>query len=139
MRERVQAGFTLVEVMIATAIAAIGIVSLLELFSGSTRLVGVSAEQTEALIVARSIMDAALWQADVDESDQSSGSYGNYRWEIEVYELEPQLGQVEGEEQEPETLSEDFELKEIRVRVSWPTPSGDRSIQLETARVMESF
>ena len=137
---RAAAGFTLLEVMIATAISAVGIVSLLELFSGSTRLVGASAEQTEAVIVARSIMDAALWQSDLDASDAANGAYGKYRFSIEIFDLEPQLGGVAEPGQELENISDDYELKEILVTVVWQTPGGvERSIELNSARLMEQF
>jgi hypothetical protein len=126
--------------MIATAISAVGIVSLLELFSGSTRLVGASAEQTEAVIVARSIMDAALWQSDLDARDQADGAYGKYRFQIEIFDLEPQFAGATEPGQELEGLSEDYELKEILVTVSWQTPGGvERSIELNSARLMEQF
>ncbi len=134
------AGFTLLEVMIATAISAIGIVSLLELFSGSTRLVGASAEQTEAVIVARSIMDAALWQSDLDASDEASGESGKYRWRIEIYDYQPQLGGTVDQEMELENESEDYELKEILVSVDWETPGGvARGLRLNSVRLMEQF
>jgi prepilin-type N-terminal cleavage/methylation domain-containing protein len=134
------AGFTLLEVMIATSIASVGIVSLLELFSGSSRLVGASAEQTEAVVVARSIMDAALWQSDLDAGDESDGSFGKYRWRIEIFDMDPQLGGAEEERGELKESSEDYELKEILVSVFWETPGGvERSLVLNSARIMEQF
>jgi prepilin-type N-terminal cleavage/methylation domain-containing protein len=137
---RAIAGFTLLEVMIATAISAVGIVSLLELFSGSTRLVGASAEQTEAVIVARSIMDAALWQSDLDASDEANGHSGKYRWRIEIFDYDAQLGVTAESEMGLEKESEDYELKEILVSVAWQTPGGrERSIELNSVRLMEQF
>jgi len=139
-RSKAAAGFTLLEVIIATSIAAIGIVSLLELFSGSTRLVGASAEQTEALIIARSIMDAALWQSDLDAGDEDRGSFGRYSYSIQIFDMEPQIGGAEEQEQEIENESDDYELKEIVVNVSWLTPGGvERGISLNSARIMEQF
>ena len=133
-------GFTLLEVVIATSIAAIGIVSLLQLFSGSARLVGASAEQTEAVVVARSIMDAALWQTDLDATDESAGAFGNYRWRIEILDYEPQLGGIAEAEQELENVSDDYQLKEIVVSVYWETPGGvERSVVMNSARLMEQY
>ena len=136
---RRSAGFTLLEVMIATAISAIGIVALLELFSGTTRLVGAATSQTDAIVVARSVMDALVWQADLDNADVTSGVYGRYRWRAELFDYEPQIGGTEDEEQQPEEVQEDYELKEIVVTVSWDTAAGEKSIVLDTARIMEHF
>ena len=72
-------GFTLLEVMLAVSIAAIGIVSLLELFGGSMRLARVSSDQTRAVVLASSLMDQALWRAELPERD-FSGEDGAYRW-----------------------------------------------------------
>ena len=72
------------------AISAVGIVALLELFSGSVRLAGASARQTEALAVARSVLDRHLWKADLEDTDDS-GQWGEYRWHVEVRPMEPQL------------------------------------------------
>jgi prepilin-type N-terminal cleavage/methylation domain-containing protein len=134
-------GFTLFEVMIATAVASISIVALLELFSGTARLVGIAGAQTDAMVVARSVMDATLWQPDLDQADQLSGEHGSYRWRIEIFDFESQLGLIEGErrEQELEPLQEDYELKEIVVTVTWDSAAGEQSVVLESARVMEAF
>jgi type II secretion system protein I len=134
---RTQRGFTLLEVLIATSIAAVGIVAVLELFAGSTRLAGNSSEQTLAISVARSVMDQALWQGDLD-SQSLSGEFDKYRWSLTVEPVEPQLGS--GEEEERPNESQDYELKRIVVTVDWPSLGGrEKSLTLESARIMEAF
>jgi len=134
---RVSPGFTLLEVMIAVAISAVGIVGLLELFSGSARLAGVSARQTEALVIARSLMDQRLWRADLEDADET-GTWDEYRWRVEVRPIDPQLGL--GEDQETvENESDEYELKEVYVAVSWQVPGGERSLDLVSARITELF
>jgi hypothetical protein len=128
------------EVLIATSVAAIGIVAVLELFSGSTRLAGASSDQTFALAVGRSVMDQALWRVDLDEGTEQ-GEVEDYHWTREVLPLEPALGRTdddglgkEGQE------SEDFELKAILVVVAWTNAGGiDKEIRLSSARIMEKF
>ena len=89
-------GFTLLEVMLAVAISAIGIVSLLELFGGSMRLARISTEQTRAVVLASSLMDQALWRAELPERD-FSGEEGDYRWTISIKAVDPQLASTEDE------------------------------------------
>lgn len=132
-----QRGFTLLEVLVASSIAAIGIVTVLELFAGSSRLAGASTRQSEALITARSVMDQALWQADLDDG-LTQDTWGDYAWTLEVRPIEPQLGSTEENPRENE--SDDYELKEIVVTVRWNVARGvEKSVTLSSARIMEQF
>jgi type II secretory pathway pseudopilin PulG len=128
------------EVLIATSVAAIGIVAALELFSGSTRLAGASSEQTQALVIARSVMDQILWQIDIEDGTET-GEVDDYRWSREVVTLEPSLGRSDSDELgERDEESEDFELKGVSVIVSWTNAGGvDKEVRLSSARIMEKF
>ncbi len=132
-----RAGFTLMEVMVALSVMAVGLVAALELFSGSLRLAGGSASQTEAVVLARSLMDEVLWRADLDDGE-SRGREGTYRWQVSINPIDPQFGATE-EEPVVEILSDEFELKEIVVTVAWTGLSGRKSITLQSARLMEAF
>jgi prepilin-type N-terminal cleavage/methylation domain-containing protein len=134
-------GFTLVEVLVATSVAAIGIVTVLELFSGSTRLAGATVDQTQALAIARSVMDQALWHVDLDEGTER-GDVEEYHWTREVLPLEASLGRSDDDDGlgKKDEESDDFELKEILVVVSWKNAGGiDKEIRLSSARLMEKF
>ena len=137
---RSESGFTLMEVLIATSVAAIGIVAALELFSGSTRLAGAAADQTEALAIARSVMDQVLWQVDIDDGSDS-GKVEDYHWMRDVVTIEPSLGRGDTDELgEKERESDDFEIKGVSVVVSWTNAGGiDKEVRLSSARIMEKF
>ena len=129
-------GFTLLEVMIAVAISAIGIVSLLELFGGSMRLARLSSEQTQAMAIASSVMDKALWRAELPERDFED-AIGDYRWSMVIEAVDPQFGSSEDEPLED--ISDDYELYEITVHVAWGESDPPKSITLKSLRVMERF
>ena len=129
-------GFTLLEVMLAVAIAAIGIVSLLELFGGSMRLARVSADQTRAVVLASSLMDQALWRAELPERD-FSGEDGDYRWTISIKAVDPELASTEDEPLQD--ISDDYELYEVLVQVQWGNTDPPKTISLKSERVMEKF
>jgi len=133
-------GFTLMEVLIATSVAAIGIVAALEVFSGSTRLAGASTDQTQALVIGRSVMDQVLWRIDIEDGTES-GELDEYRWTREVVTLEPSLGRSDTDDLgEKDAESEDFELKGVSVVVSWTNAGGvDKELRLSSARIMEKF
>ena len=137
-----QRGFTLIEVLVATSVAAIGIVAVLELFSGSTRLAGAAVDQTQALAIGRSVMDQALWRVDLDEGTER-GDVEEYHWTREVLPLEPSLGRSDKDDShlgKKDEESDDFELKEILVVVTWKNAGGiEKEIRLSSARLMEKF
>src|SRR2546425_10527100 len=61
-------GFTLLEVMVALAVLAIGIVTALELFAGSLRLGTQASHHTPAAIYAQNVMDRLLDQSTLDDA-----------------------------------------------------------------------
>jgi len=128
------------EVLLATAVTAIGIVAALELFSGSTRLAGASTDQTQALVIGRSVMDQVLWRIDIDDGTES-GDVDEFHWTREVVTLDPSLGRSDTDDLgERDEESEDFELKGVSVIVSWTNAGGiEKEIRLSSARIMEKF
>lgn len=129
-------GFTLLEVMIAVAVAALAIVALLELFAGSARLARLSATQTEAVALASSIMDAAMWRAELSEQE-TGDRVGDYEWLLTIRPIESQLALPA--EEDFEDPFEDYELVEVAVTVSWSAYGATKTVRLESARVMERF
>ena len=131
-------GFTLLEVMLAVSVAAIAIVALLELYSGSLHLAGASTRQTEALIIARSLMDQQLWRVDLEDVTLS-GTEGDFHWQVEVYPMPQQLVLEDDRDKDSDELNSDYELKEISVLVSWGEADTTRDVRLRSARLTELF
>ena len=126
----------MLEVMIAVSIAAIGIVSLLELFGGSMHLARASAEQTRAIVLASSLIDQALWRAELPEREYE-GDEGNYHWTISIKAVDPLLGATDDEPLED--ISDDYELFEVAVQVQWGEGETPKTIAVRSLRVMEKF
>jgi len=128
-----QRGFTLLEVMIATAIMAVGIVGALELFSGSLRLAGDASRQSQATVLARALIDEELWR-DVLENNQRSGTEGEYSWTVVTQPVERELI---GRDEDPDLhdVANEMGLWLIEAEVSWEGPSGRKALVLETARI----
>lgn len=130
-------GFTLIEVLVAMAVLSVAVVAALELFAGSLRLAGSSVAQTEALVLARSLMDEAMWKADLDDGE-ARNSVGRYDWSLYVGPVLPTLGATEDAEAVG-TASGEYELKEIVVTVRWSGAGGEKAVVLESARIMEKY
>ncbi|HBA39332.1 MAG TPA: hypothetical protein DCZ05_06210, partial [Deltaproteobacteria bacterium] len=89
---KTQNGFTLLEVVVAMSIVALGVVTLFEIFSLGLRLGARSFERTEATAYGREAIDEFLIRRGASEGGES-GSFGErYHWRIQVKTL-PEDGQ----------------------------------------------
>ena len=145
-RNKNSAGFTLLEVMVAVAILAVGLVSLFQLFSGSLRSAKVSADYTKAVLGAQKKMDeilGCLYVEDFEKMDQA-GDFGSeegdhllegYRWEFtgEDYSI-PELEEEWSEENHLE--EKNFMLKKIIIRVMWQSGMNNKKLELVTLKMM---
>ncbi len=132
-------GFTLIEVMVAMSILGVALVAALELFAGSLRLAGNSVSQTKALVLGRSLMDHFLWQSVLpNDGNYADTTRDGCHWSAYIGSVEPALGAGE-EDPSIGAGSTEYELKQIVVTVSWSNVAGEKSVVLETARIMEKF
>jgi general secretion pathway protein I len=122
-------GFTLLEVVVALAIAALALVGLFQAGSGGLFAVDTAARVQEAVQRAQSHLaavgrDAALVQGDFTDDDG-----GGYRWRLRVRPVatRPVLT-VSTNANATETLFD------VEVAISWPGHRGDRSVVLKTLR-----
>ncbi|HYZ31471.1 MAG TPA: prepilin-type N-terminal cleavage/methylation domain-containing protein [Crenalkalicoccus sp.] len=124
------AGFTLIEALVAFAIAAMGLVAL---FQGS--LVGLRASQVagryeEALTRARSRL-AALETAPLTAGDRRGDDGGGYRWRVRIVPTatsEPLRQPMAGP-------SPRVTLYAVSVAVGWQEGGQVREVRLETQRL----
>jgi len=122
-------GFTLLEVVVALAIAAVALVGLFHAGSGGLLGVDTAARAQEAVQRAQSHLaavgrDAALVQGDFTDDDG-----GGYRWRLRVRPVATrQVLAAGGNANATETLFD------VEVAISWPGRSGDRSVVLKTLR-----
>lgn len=103
---RTRSGFTLLEVLVALAILAAGLLGLLELLSGSLRLSGGARDVTAASVYASQRLEEALLAPKPAEGLES-GLFGEkFRWTTETSFL-------------PKPENDSFQAARIRVTVSW--------------------
>ena len=122
-------GFTVLEVIIALAIMGIGLVVVMELFSGALRSGRLSKDYTEAFIYARGKMDEVLIDP---EEGSDTGEFKNlFRWESEVTRIETEDSGFKTEEQRWKTYK-------IKVKVLFPGLGGEKSIELVTLKIIPS-
>ena len=81
-------------------------------------------------------MDRALWRAELPETELE-GESGQYQWTLSIQRIDPQLS---SEEEDPrENESDLYDLMEVIVSVRWGIPGAEKTVSLQSARVMEQF
>ena len=83
-RAAAEAGFTLLEVVVAVAIAGLALVGLFQAGSGGLFAVDTAARAEEALQRAQSHLAAVGRDAALVEGDSSGDDGGGYRWRLQV-------------------------------------------------------
>jgi general secretion pathway protein I len=133
---RGERGFTLLEVLIAAAVMSVGIVSALQLFSGSMNLAGNAGKQSKAAVLAQALVDEELWR-DVLENNERSGTEGEFNWSVVTHPIDRELVSPDEVDDNLEPITGELGLWLIEAEVSWETPSGTKSLVFETARIAE--
>jgi prepilin-type N-terminal cleavage/methylation domain-containing protein len=123
-------GFTLLEVVVALAIAALALVGLFQAGSGGLLATDTAARAQEAIQRAQSHLaavgrDAALVQGDFTDDDG-----GGYRWQLRVRPVATHRAPAPGGNSAAAAT-----LYDVEVVISWPGRSGDRSVVLKTLRL----
>ncbi|MBF0609056.1 MAG: prepilin-type N-terminal cleavage/methylation domain-containing protein [Magnetococcales bacterium] len=115
-------GFTLIEIMVAITIIAVGITAIVQLFSGSLRLVSSSEGYTRAVVMAQSKLRAVLADGNLTEeeyTERADNAYYTYHVAI-----------VQVDQDRTETLQ--YDLYAIKVTVKWQSGSHEKSYPLNT-------
>jgi general secretion pathway protein I len=133
---RGERGFTLLEVLIAAAVMSVGIVSALQLFTGSMNLAGNAGKQSKATVLAQALIDEELWR-DVLENNERSGTEGEFTWSVVTHPIDRELVSRDEVDDNLEPVTGELGLWLIEAEVSWETPSGTKSLMFETARIGE--
>ena len=84
MRRRRQAGFTLIEMVVAIVLLALGVVGALACISSATRSTSISSEYTTAALLAQQKLAEVEAQPDQIQGGEQSGDFGeeysNFSW-----------------------------------------------------------
>ena len=126
-------GFTLIEIVVALAILAIGLTAVLEGFAGGLRSARVSEDYTKATWHGQTKMEEMLMTQELSE-EVTEGTFDNqFSWKSEVKKVTPSLGRDEKAQS-----SLPVEIYQIIVTVTWPWGAGKKSLELESLRTYKS-
>src|SRR5215468_6138696 len=123
-------GFTLLEVVVALAIAGLALVGLFRAGTGGLFAVDTAARAEEAVQRAQSHLSAVGRNAALIEGQLTGDDGGGYRWALRVSPLTARQSLA------PDGVSPvATTLFKVEVVISWPGHEGDRSVALRTLRL----
>ena len=119
-------GFSLLEVIVALAIMAMGFVTVLQLFSGSIRSVSLSEQYLKGATLAQSKLgELEVNNYSVTEYEGIFPDEKNYRWQLQV---SPHTSSLNSKEN-------NIHLSEVTLNVLWKEAGKTRDIELSTLKV----
>ena len=125
-----EAGFTLLEVVVAVVIAGLALVGLFQAGSGGVFAVDTSARAEEALQRAQSHLAAVGRDAALVQGDASGDDGGGYRWHLLVAPAAQRQG-VAPDGVTPQNTT----LYSVEVVISWEASGHRRAVVLRTLRL----
>jgi general secretion pathway protein I len=122
MRRRRQAGFTLLEVLIAFAILSVAVVAVIQGFAQGLRLLKVAGDHQQAVLLA----DQKTREMVIPVEGRDQGKEGNFDWEREVTVVPaPDLTRT--------AATAKWRVYQIDVKVSWGDKRGVEIVSLRTS------
>jgi len=119
-------GFSLLEVIVALAIMAIGYMTVFNLFSVSIKSLGVSDQYQRAVDLANSKLSAIEMLN--YETDATSGTFENeenFQWALDIQPYESPLNDPD----------ENIELSKVTLKVLWQDNQKSRNVELVTLKL----
>ncbi len=131
-------GFTLLEVMVALAILALAVSSVMSIFSSALAGISKSDLHSDGMLIARNVLETHLLKPDLKEGEYSGSEKDLYEWSVLVAprSFVSQEGESlsDGEPLSIDWIQEKSALKmyELVVRVSWPHAAYPGTVTLTT-------
>jgi len=123
-------GFTLIEVVVAMAILAIGLTVIIELFSGGLRSGRTSVEYTKAVNYARMKMEEIAVKQTIREGSEEGEFDDTFRWQVETKRVD--ILPVENKTD----FKPPAELFQVKINILWKSGSKERSTRIDSYKTI---
>jgi general secretion pathway protein I len=123
-------GFTLLEMLVAVAIAGLAVIGLFQAGSGGLFAADTAARAEEATQRAQSHLAAVGRNAALVQGELTDDDGGGYRWRLRVRPVGARQGLAPNG-----TSAVTSTLYDVEVAILWPGRKGERSVVLRTLRL----
>lgn len=130
---RAQQGFTLLEVLLAFLVFALSFAVTLEILTGAIRNTARAREQTEASLIAQSVMDQVGLDIPLRAGASFAGDEGEYRWQVDVF---PFQGGADNTRSVDLMEITGVDLLEVECVISWGVGQRERSQVFSTVKAI---
>lgn len=120
-----EAGFTLVEVIVALAMLSIGLTLVMSLFSTGLSRTGTAERVAGAVALAQSLMAQVGTSIPLRTERRDGAEANGYRWRLAMQPYRP----APGGDARP------VELYQVSLEIGWPEGQGSRAYALSTLRL----
>jgi general secretion pathway protein I len=128
-----QRGFTLIEVVAAFAILALGLALTMQIAVGGMRQARQAADYSEAALLAQSLLDTVGVGEPLELGETRGEWEGDFRWTLNVLPYEPEAADgVAG----VDPLTSPVRLVELDLVVSWEHGGNRREARFRSLRAM---
>ncbi len=119
-------GFTLIEIVVSLAIIGVGLLGIIELFSGGLRTERIAAEYSKAVEYAHLKMEEIALTPSFQEGKEEGQFNEQFRWEVSRQKVDLLPEEVLSKIKPPANLME------VRVKVFWKSGLKEKSISMES-------
>ncbi|MBL8515964.1 MAG: type II secretion system protein [Betaproteobacteria bacterium] len=130
-----QAGFSLLEIMVAFTLMALLLSVLMRVFSGGLQGVGLAGDYAQATSIAQSVMARVGADIDLKEGGSSGEVQDRYVWTVAIRPHEVVREALPGQSGAPVTDNLPVRLYEVDVSVRWTEYGVDRGLKFSTLRI----
>jgi general secretion pathway protein I len=127
MLKRSSAGFTLIEILIATVILGVSVVVIMQLFSGGLNSAKVSLDYQQAVFHAREVIEETLLGASISEGISTGLFEDGYDWKTDI-------STISGEDDQVGVSG--LEKFHISVVISWQDGTKEKHYEISTVKAV---
>ena len=129
-----EAGFTLLEVIVAFAISALAVALLYQGTTGGLGATENASKTTEAVLLARSHLAAIGHGAAIAQQDSNGADGNGYNWHLRIRPIGTREMNISDSDRANDTKPTNAVLYEVLVTESWQDGKRSRMVALSTRR-----
>ncbi len=131
-RASAAAGFTLIEIIVAFAVLALGVTLLLGTLSGASRQLRQGGDAGQAALYAQSLLDERIGTLRGPLQDSGSFANGRYRWQLQVTPWQDPRARDPNAPDDPRAAR----LLHVQFQMTWDEATPAQQLHISSLRLV---